>query len=60
MLRNYILFFIVKQLLKRYLYSDVAVFVSKCPLIVLYSTLKYSIANFKLGKLFIKSNVCEL
>ena len=41
-------------------FSDVAIIVSKCLLIVLYFTLKDSAANFKLGKLFIKSNVCEL
>ena len=49
-----------KFLLKRYSFSDVAGFVSKCLLIVLYSTLKYSAANPKPGKLFIKSNLCEL
>ena len=40
-------------ILIRYTYSDISAFVSKCVLMVIDSTLKYSAANFKLGKFFI-------
>ena len=48
-----------KLLLNKYTFFEVDIFVSKCLFIVLYSTSKYSAANFKLanGRLFTNSRV---
>ena len=51
--------FYCKVILKRYTFLHVI----NCFCIFMYFnnyTLRYSAANFKLGKLFIKCNVCEL